>query len=304
MLCKKPFMAGRIPFGCGQCMPCRVKLRRQKMWRQYLESLCHVENCFVTLTYSDECLPSGNTLVPEHLSLFLKRLRKSVFPTRIRFFACGEYGEGGKRGINPHYHLTLFGVSGRTDVISPQCVRQYGAAVLIDKAWGQGITYTAEFNETTAQYVAGYTTKKLTSKTDPRLQGRHPEFARASNRPGLGADAMQVIADTLIKTKSLNQLFKENGDAPHFVMLGKRKISLDRYLLSKLRAALGMTDEHISIVKELSSEEQGKEMFNMLKASLDIAPLVTAKKIYDQSVIQPIRNLESRTSIYSKKGSL
>ena len=301
MLCKKPFMAGRIPFGCGQCMPCRVKLRRQKMWRQYLESLCHEECCFTTLTYRDEKLPPGGTLVPLDLSLFLKRLRFAVWPTKVRFFGVGEYGD---ESLRPHYHLTLFGVSGRTDVVSRQVTRHYGAASVIDKAWGLGNTFTAEFNETTAQYVAGYTTKKMTSKTDPRLKGRHPEFARASNRPGLGANAMQIIADQLIKTKSLNQLWKESGDAPHFVMLGRRRIMLDRYLLQKLRLALGMTDEHISVVKELSSEEQGREMYNLLKASLDISPLVTAKKIYDGSVVQPIRNLESRTSIWSKKGSL
>lgn len=301
MLCKKPFMAGRIPFGCGQCMPCRVKLRRQKMWRQYLESLCHDECAFTTLTYSDDNLPAGGTLQPLDMSLFLKRLRKSLWPTRLRFFGVGEYGE---LSLRPHYHLTLFGVSGRTDVLSPNNVRHWGAAQFIDRAWGLGNTFTAEFNETTAQYVAGYTTKKMTSKSDPRLKGRHPEFARASNRPGLGADAMKVIADKLIATKSLNQLWKESGDAPHFVMLGKRKISLDRYLLGKLRAALGMTDEHISVVKELSSEEQGREMYLMLKAALDISPLVTAKKIYDESVVQPIRNLESRTSVWSKKGPL
>ena len=61
---------------------------------------------FVTLTYSDEYLPENGTLVKEHPQKFLKRLRKHLYPERIRFYMCGEYGDQTQR---PHYHLLIFG---------------------------------------------------------------------------------------------------------------------------------------------------------------------------------------------------
>lgn len=209
------------------------------MWtgRQFLESLTHAENCFITLTYADDTLPEGETLVPEHCTLFLKRLRKSVYPLQFRYYLVGEYGDNSNR---PHYHLSAFGLG------------QFSADI-VNSAWGKGHTLTAEFNAQTAQYVAGYTVKKMTAKDDPRLKGRHPEFSRKSNRPGLGAPAMDIIADTL---RSHNL-----ADAPRHLLVGKKKLMLDRYLLRKLREALNIDEETVAAAKqdrvwELCSEMQ------------------------------------------------
>lgn len=42
----------------------------------------------------------------------MKRLRKYLEPVKVRFFACGEYGDNTYR---PHYHLILFGCDFRSD---------------------------------------------------------------------------------------------------------------------------------------------------------------------------------------------
>lgn len=194
--------------------------------RQFLESLCHEENCFVTLTYAPEHVPPGRNVVPRDLQLFLKRLRTSIHPIRFRYFAVGEYGDLSGR---PHYHLSAFGLGQHMGPI-------------IDKAWGLGHTLTAEFNSQTAQYVAGYTIKKMTSFGDHRLDGRHPEFARQSRRPGLGADAMSVIAQALEGASF--------DDAPSMIQVGSRKVALGRYLLSKLRAHLQISEEQIAQTKQ------------------------------------------------------
>ena len=197
MACRKPYFLGRTPVGCGQCIPCRVHRRRVWTVRQVLESLTHTSNAFVTLTYNQENLPEDGSLVPRHLQLFFKRLRKNLDPIRVRFFSVGEYGDTSYR---PHYHASLFGLGLQHSQV-------------IEKSWPHGFVQVAEFNYYTAQYTCGYVVKKMTKPDDTRLNGRYPEFARMSNRPGIGADAMEVIADSVLTDAGLKE-YQNVGDAP------------------------------------------------------------------------------------------
>ena len=229
MICRRPyFVHGRTPVGCGQCIPCRVNRRRVWTVRQVLESFLHEANCFVTLTYSPENLPADGSVSPAHLRNYLKRLRKelSKLDIRVRFFGVGEYGDQTNR---PHYHLSLFGCG-------------LEMATVIDNTWPYGFTQTGEFNYSTAQYVCGYTVKKLTNKADQRLDGRHPEFARMSNRPGIGADAMGVIADAVLTDAGLDE-FAKTGDVPAAIRMQGKKVPLGRYLRSKLRDDVGVSEK-------------------------------------------------------------
>ncbi len=174
MLCKRPFVkGGTVPFGCGQCLPCRLNRRRVWTARQVLESFMHDESVFVTLTYDEEHVHPDGHLVPDHVTRWLKRFRKAIYPLKVRYFLCGEYGDTSWR---PHYHLSLFGV-GRW------------CEELIEETWPYGFVQVGDFNEQTAQYVAGYVVKKLTNEDHHALDGRPPEYARQSRRPGLDADA-------------------------------------------------------------------------------------------------------------------
>lgn len=289
-------MAGAIPFGCGQCLPCRITRRRQWMWRQYLESLDHDENCFITLTYAPEKMPSGANLVPADLRLWLKRFRERVAPTRIRYFAVGEYGE---QNLRPHYHVSLFGMSGRTDVVSPSVVRHFGISKLVHETWGLGNILCAEFNEKTAQYTAGYVVKKMTAAGDPRLSGRHPEFARMSNRPGIGANSMSVIAKALGKHRIAT------GDVPGQLRLGKRTIPIGRYLLSRLRKEVGLTDDEIKSIKDRVSWDTSLNVQALFADAINSEEALTPRKAYLRSIEQKLRQVEVRSKLYStKKGTL
>lgn len=243
MICKSPFMAGATPFGCGQCLPCRINRRRLWTWRMFYESQLHSANCFVTLTYDEAHLPPLRSVVPTDLKLWLKRLRTAVEPRRFRFFAVGEYGDESAR---PHYHAILFGL-GIAD------------SEVIDRVWqGRGLTATFEFNEYTAQYTAGYTVKKLTKKDDPRLGGRHPEFARMSLRPGIGAGAMRLLSQELHSSFGLDDIAR-TGDVPTHLKMGKKTLPIGRYLRQKLREEMGMPDGWNDAAKEkFSSEESAK----------------------------------------------
>jgi hypothetical protein len=65
---------------------------------------------FLTLTYDTAHVPITEkgymTLCKSDVQLFLKRLRKSLPESKIKYYAVGEYG--GKT-MRPHYHLILFG---------------------------------------------------------------------------------------------------------------------------------------------------------------------------------------------------
>lgn len=233
MKCRSPFVRGMQVFPCGQCIPCRINRRRMWTHRIMLEALKHEHSSFVTLTY--EVPPEGDTLVPKDLQDWLKRLRKEIEPQRIRYYAVGEYGDNTQR---PHYHIALFGYEpcrlGQSTYTRfrknccPQCDR-------IRDTWGNGLVYVGSLEVSSAQYIAGYVTKKMTSKSDPRLNGRYPEFARMSLKPGIGADAVWDIVSTLRQF----DLDRTQVDVPSTLRHGKKLLPLGRYLRRKIRIALG-----------------------------------------------------------------
>ena len=84
-------------------------------------------------------------------------------------------------------------------------------------------------------YVAGYVTKKMTGQDDIRLEGRLPEFARMSLRPGIGLGMMDELASTLME----HRLDEKMIDVPMTLQHGSKQWPLGRYLRRKLRARLG-----------------------------------------------------------------
>lgn len=261
------------------------------MARQVMESFMHEESSFLTLTYDNDHLPAGGTLVPKDFQDWLKRFRKWIAPDRVRFFGVGEYGDESGR---PHYHASLFGVG--------ECLEP-----VVRETWGKGHVMLAEFNEVTAQYVAGYVVKKMTAKDDLRLNGRHPEFSRQSNRPGIGASAMQVLADAVLTDQGLDE-FLATGDVPIRFQIGKRSFPLGRYLRQKLREEVGVSEEQKEKIKERFFAEWDAEMLELrirevadYKAEKTVA---TAQSRLVRSRLQARRNIESRANIRKKRITL
>lgn len=212
------------------------------------------KNAFLTLTYSDKNLPPipsdasrslsnlPGTLIPEHAQLFMKRLRKSIEPQRVRFYLVGEYGDDTER---PHYHAGLFNfqtcLRGKTKL-------KYGSfgpsdwknccdvCRMVGDRWGLGDVFLGGLGVESAQYLAQYVTKKMTSKDDSRLFGRHPEFARMSLRPGIGSAYMHEVASTILNF----DLVSPQGDVPASLRLGSRMMPLGRFLRQKLRQYTGV----------------------------------------------------------------
>lgn len=173
------------PIPCGRCMGCRLEKSRQWAVRCVHESKCFEDNCFVTLTYAPEFLPEGSTLVRKHVKDFLKRLRFKFRGTKIRVFYCGEYGD---KLARPHYHLCLFNCK-FVDRKKWKKVGDYWyyTSDILSKLWPFGHSTVCDFSFETAAYVARYCTKKVNGReAEEHYQGRVPEFAGMSLKPGIG----------------------------------------------------------------------------------------------------------------------
>lgn len=173
----------RLP--CGQCVGCRLERSRQWAMRCLHESKLYERNCFITLTYATEHLPANGSLVVRDWQLFMKRFRKRFGP-RIRFYACGEYGENFGR---PHYHACIFNFDFDDKVLEEHNHRGeplYSSPAL-SELWPQGRSRIGAVTFETAAYVARYVMKKITGDAaEAHYQGRKPEFTVMSRRPGIG----------------------------------------------------------------------------------------------------------------------
>lgn len=156
----------------------------------------HSSNSFITLTYNDANLPSDGSVKIQHFQRFMKRLRKSLEPKQIRFFACGEYGDSFNR---PHYHALLFGHQFPDQVVASQDkkgTKLYRSASL-EKLWEFGFSRIGEVTFQSAAYVARYVIKKVNGPLAERhyesldldtgeLTQRKPEYIHMSLKPGIG----------------------------------------------------------------------------------------------------------------------
>lgn len=280
MVCKKPFFGKGFPTGCGQCMYCRFNLRRKKTTRILLESQSHEFNCFATMTYDDEHLPrladGRPTLSIRDHQLFLKSLRRRLPPASLRYYIVGEYGETFNR---PHYHAALFGIGRDSEA-------------LVSAAWGKGYVHIGDLEKESAQYIAGYVTKKMTMVDDPRLEGRFPEYARMSNRGGgMGISAIKDIADYLGK------LWGEFG-LPEDVPNELGGLPLDRYARGKIRILAGINSDGktpetvLSRMREEASSDS-QEISRLSREGKRSEAAALSKKIVETQK-QKILNFEYR----------
>ena len=179
-----------INLPCGRCIGCRLERSRQWALRCVLEAKSHEENCFITLTYNDEHLPKNLSLLPRDLTLFFKRLRKSLGDKKIRYFACGEYGEKNKR---PHYHAIIFGhdFKDRQCMFNADTFSAVGVSVELADLWPFGFSSVGDMTFESAAYVARYCLKKYygdPAKVKEHYGDRVPEFVVMSRHPGIAAN--------------------------------------------------------------------------------------------------------------------
>lgn len=220
-----------IDVPCGQCRGCRIDRARSWMLRCVHEASLYDENCFVTLTYDDEHLPENRSLSPLVVTKFMKDLRRKYYPKRIRFFACGEYGDQKNR---PHYHILLFNHDFKDKYkfgLSKNLLDNIYRSAELESIWTNGFSTIGSVNRFTAMYVSDYCLKKTVGKDVPdfyeivdtdtgEIFEVRKEFQQMSRMPGIGKPWFDAYTQDCRKD---------------FVTFDGTKVPLPKYYRDKLK---------------------------------------------------------------------
>lgn len=210
----------KVPFNlpCGQCIGCRLEKARQWGLRCVHESKMWKNNAFVTLTYNDDSMPPGGSVCLRDVQLFMKRLRKSREPDKVRFFLGAEYGDENRR---PHYHCLLFNVGfadaklfGRNPRGEPIYISDELSSLWSIDGRTLGFCTIGAVTFDSAVYCAKYALKSIKINDNSSEEARQKfedryvvydadgvvherarEFAVMSRRPGIGAGYYEKFGD-------------------------------------------------------------------------------------------------------------
>lgn len=187
---------------CGKCLGCRQQRATEWAHRCEHEASGNRWNCFLTLTYRDEKVPPDGSLRPQHLRMFIKRLRKghgsSSGPVLreagpLLFFACGEYGDVTSR---PHYHVALFNC---WFLDAYKVGKDLYESPWLDGRWGLGSHRLGLFKAGAAGYIAKYALKASATVISADGVVLVRPFARMSRRPLIGGHWLARYSSDLLR---------------------------------------------------------------------------------------------------------
>lgn len=207
MQCNNPFYLSDYGFEvpCGSCRACKIAKAREWTIRLLHELSYHETGCFLTLTYDNDHLPHNNSINKRDLQLFFKLLRYK-YPFRIKYFACGEYGDVTFR---PHYHVLIFGID-KTQQL------------LINSCWKHGFIHYGYVSRKSIGYVVGYISKKYNGRyKDEKYTSKGLECPFQLQSQGIGFEY------ALDNFKTLNENLCINYQGA--------KVKIPRYYLKKFK---------------------------------------------------------------------
>ncbi|AXH77265.1 MAG: replication initiator protein [Microviridae sp.] len=259
---------------CGMCLGCRIQRARTWALRCVHESKGHTFNSFVTLTYDDQNLPGNEAIEKLTLQRFFKRLRKAGFV--FRYFAAGEYGSASNR---PHYHVIFFGIDFHEDrrLYKKSETGNLYTSEQLTKIWGFGHAVIANFNYTTAQYVAKYIIGKKLGKDasdHPAYQRLDvstgeifqvsPEFVLMSRRPGIGSEWYDK--------------YSTDAFPSDFLIHDGKKFSVPKYYVNKLEKTDEIMHKHIKKQRRYKQAQNAPDEYTLQARQIILAQREKSKK--------------------------
>lgn len=194
---------GSTQLPCGKCCECKSKRAVEWGLRAHHEIADHDDNCFITLTYDDNNLPSY-LVVKEYFQKFMKRLRKKLHK-KVRYMVSHEYG--GRTG-RPHHHAIIFGWNPdnqqKLPINTPSGEPLFSSPEL-DELWKHGFHSIGTANEKTAYYIASYSLKSSNHTVTNPSTGelvKVTDSMDTSKRPAIGHNYFLRNKQQLIDSKS------------------------------------------------------------------------------------------------------
>jgi len=230
-----PDPEGSLKLPCGKCDEC-ISLRAFH-WgtRARHEISMHQDNCFLTLTYDDDNLPS-ELIVKKPFQDFMKRLRQKS-KKKLLYMVSHEYGT---KLLRPHHHCIIFGweppnqeylkmtKSGHPLFTSPE----------LSDLWPHGHHSIGEANEKTAYYIASYALKGRQHELVAQggeIHQVHDQFD-CSKRPGIGLEYLK---------KNYKQMINSGDPLPRYYQKKLKDIDEDYLQIYEDRAAEKIKDRSI-----------------------------------------------------------
>lgn len=212
-MCLSPIRAAKQEFGrpkfchegelclpCGKCTECIKKRAIEWAQRAKHEISLHNENCFLTLTYDEDNLPS-QFIIKDDFQLFMKRLRKKL-KKKIRYMVSYEYGS---QKFRPHFHAIIFGYSPRNQKLLKKTPKgdSLFTSEEIKNLWNKGFHSIGTANEKTAFYIASYALKgkkhELIHPTTGEIQTVQDSMD-VSKKPAIGLEYLNQNAEQLVNS--------------------------------------------------------------------------------------------------------
>lgn len=192
---------GDLKIPCGKCIECISKRAIDWSSRASHEISLHKKNCFITLTYDEENLPS-HLVVKDYWQKFFKRLRYHT-SEKLLYMVSHEYGT---QNFRPHHHAIIFGHSFDDMYFWKKTKSGYPIfrSETLEKLWPYGFSSIADANEKTAYYIASY----ALSGKERELLAPNGEIIKindcmdVSKRPGIGLNYFIKNASQLVHSKT------------------------------------------------------------------------------------------------------
>lgn len=264
---------------CGKCGACRANYVQDWIFRLQWESKSPstISTAFLTLTYADphlsfinpetgECLVRS-TLMPKELSDFIKRLRRhhtyhypdrykksksNPEPTRLRYFAIGEYGTQKQR---PHYHIIIYNI--HSDLLQvDEKFHDMRINHKLLKIWNRGYVDVGTVTSGSIAYCAEF---HMLPNDRFQEDGRYKEYATMSRRPYLGKYYVEKNAET--HRKNLNTFVHTGQYKKRMPRTLKNHIFDNEELLfeANARATRKQQEQYLTKINNLSQHYDNPE---------------------------------------------